>query len=169
MIVEMNEKEFEIEFFEEFAYLECGNHFKSNNQQHVNWVKKRMISHKSNGGKFFVSLNEEQDPIGFIVLMMDKGLEGDNCFGHYTHIFDFMIREKYQRQGYGKDLLTFAENKSIEMGAYCIYVATYAGNDTSMTYYIKNGFVPVSMLPDIYGPNDQGDVYLRKIFKTKNG
>ena len=64
----------------------------------------------------------------------------------------------------GGDALAFpALDEARAAGAYCLYVTTYAGNKDSMTFCIHLGFVPVASHPDVHGPDDEGNVYLRKI------
>jgi len=102
-------------------------------------------------------------PVGFVSVLIGKGPEGVRCFGQYAEILDLLVLEGRRGKGCGKALLKQAERASVEAGAYCIYVRTYAGNRDSMTFYIKHGFVPVAMLPDVNGRDDEGDLCLRKI------
>ena len=167
MIKQMQEDEFVQEFFLDFAHLECGRHFDVENRQHVQWVGKRIAIHYFRGGRFYVHFLPDGTPTGFAAVLIDPGLEGDNCFGHKAELLDVVIREPHRGNGYGRALLDHVENEARASGAYCLYVATYAGNDDSMKFYIDRGFVPVAMLPDVHGPGDDGEVYLRKILKEK--
>ena len=98
-------------------------------------------------------------------MLIDPGLEGKNCFGHMAELLDVVVRSPHRGNGYGRALLDHVESEARAAGAYCLYVATYAGNDDSMTFYINRGFVPVALHPDVHGPGDDGEVHLRKILK----
>ena len=52
-----------------------------------------------------------------------------------------------------------------EKGAYCFYAATYAGVYDIITFYGKNGLIPVATLVDINEPNDLEQLYIRKELK----
>ena len=168
MIREMPENEFAQEFFADFAYLECGRHFDVSNPQHVEWVRKRIAIHYYRGGRFYVHFADDGSPTGFAGVLIDPGLEGKNCFGHKAELLDVIVRDAHRGKGYGRALLDRAEPEARAASAYCLYVTTYAGNDDSMTFYINRGFVPVAMHPDVHGPGDEGEVYLRKILKRKD-
>ncbi|MFH0899729.1 MAG: GNAT family N-acetyltransferase [Pseudomonadota bacterium] len=165
MIREMPEDEFAREFFAEFADLECGDHFHAGNPQHVEWVRKRIAIYYFRGGRFYAHCLPDGTPTGFAAVLIDPGLEGRNCFGHKAELLDVIIRETYRGKGYGSALLGHAEAEARAAGAYCLYVATYAGNADSMTFYINRGFVPVALHPDVHGPGDEGEVHLRKILR----
>ena len=165
MIKEIQEDDFVHHFFAAFADLECGSKYDPRNPQHVQWVRRRIAIHYFRGARFYACYTDKQVPVGFISVLLDKGLEGVRCFGLWTEILDLLVLESCRGQGYGTALLEQAEKASIEAGACCIYVRTYAGNRDSMTFYIKHGFVPVAMLPDVNGRDDDGDVYLRKILE----
>lgn len=159
----MTEDEFVAEFFDEFADLECGRHFHADIPQHVEWVRRRISIHYFSGGRFYVHLLGDGTPTGFAAVLLDPGLDGDNCFGRKADLLDIVIREEHRDRGYGRELLDRVEFEVRTAGAYCLYVSTYAGNDDSMTFYINRGFVPVALHPDVNGPDDDGEVYLRKI------
>jgi hypothetical protein len=44
-------------------------------------------------------------------------------------------------------------------------VATYAGSSQTVSFYVKNGFCPVAVLPDVFGPKAEGMIYLRKLLR----
>ncbi len=163
MIRRMPEEEFAREFFAEFAEVECGRHFDPSMPQHVEWVRKRIAIHCLRGCRFYVHFSEDATPTGFAAVLIDTGLDGDNCFGHMAELLDIIVRDRHRGNGYGRALLDHAESKARAAGAYCLYAETYAGSDDAMAFYISRGFVPVAMHPDVHGPDDEGNVYLRKI------
>lgn len=163
MIRQMPEEEFAQEFFAEFADVECGRHFDPAKPQHVEWVRKRIAIHSLRSGRFYVHFAEDETPTGFAAVLIDPGLDGENCFGHMAELLDVIVRGQHRGKGIGRDLLDHVESEARAAGAYCLYAATYAGNDDSMAFYINRGFAPVAMHPDVHGPDDEGNVYLRKI------
>jgi hypothetical protein len=46
-----------------------------------------------------------------------------------------------------------------------MYVSTYAKDKEAISFYLQNGFVRVATLPDVHGPGDDGNVYMRKIIR----
>ena len=34
-----------------------------------------------------------------------------------------------------------------------------------IAFYGKNGFIPVGILPDVYGPKNEGMLYMRKVIR----
>jgi GNAT superfamily N-acetyltransferase len=163
MIRQMQEHEFAQEFFADFADLECGRHFDPAKPQHVEWVRKRIAIHYLRGGRFYVHFLDDGTPTGFAALLYDPGLGGENCFGYVAELLDVVVREQHRGSGYGRELMEHAESEVRSAGAYCLYVETYAGSNDAITFCVNRGFVPVAMHPDVHGPDDEGNVYLRKI------
>ena len=168
MIREMAEEEFVQEFFADFADVECGRHFDSSKPQHVEWVRRRIAVHYFRGGRFYVHFLDDGTPTGFAAALIDPGLEGENCFGHRAELLDIVVRDPHRGKGCGRSLLEHVESEACAAGAYCVYAATYAGNEDAMTFYINCGFAPVAVHPDMHGPGDEGEVYLRKILKEED-
>jgi len=159
----MTEAAFAEEFFEEFADLECGRHYDPTNAQHVAWVRRRIAIHYFRGGSFYVHFLDHGTPTGFAAVLIDPGLDGDRCSGHKAELLDVLVREEHRGHGYGRALLEHVEREARASGAYCLYVATYAGNEGALAFYVHHGFVPVALFPDVHGPGDDGEAHLRKI------
>lgn len=164
MIKEIQEENF-TPFFELMAEIECGKHFDFSNQNHNEWLKKKISSYYYRGAKFFGFYFDNGEPIGFAALLMEEGPEGVICFGHKCDLLDIGILKKYRRKGFGSELLEYVEQRAKNEGFYCMYMSTYAMDYEAISFYGKNGFVPVATLPDINGPNDEGNIYIRKILK----
>ena len=165
MIKQIDEKEFVGKFFTLMAEVECGDHFDPSNASHTKWVRKRIAIHYFRGTCFYAYYLDDKTPIGFVAVLIDKGLEDVQCFGQYTELLDIAIFPKYQGKGYGTKLLKHAETVSREADAYCMYISTTATNYDIIAFYGKNGFVPVATMPDVHGPNEEGNVWMRKILK----
>jgi ribosomal protein S18 acetylase RimI-like enzyme len=166
MIKEIGEQEFVQTFFALMAEVECGNHFVPENPQHVNWLKERIAVQFFRGTKFFALYGDEGMPIGFAAILVEMKLDKVACSGQYSELLGIAVLSLHRRQGYGSVLLQYAEKYAREAGAYCLYVSTYANDYDVIHFYGKNGFVPVATLPDVHGPNDEGNVYMRKILNA---
>jgi GNAT superfamily N-acetyltransferase len=162
MIREMKEEEFLRHFFVLMAELECGRHFKHDDPKHVEWLRRTINLRFLQGARFYAYFLEEQLPIGFISILLDEGPEGIHCFGHKAEILDFGVLPEHRDKGYGTELLQYAERAVHDRGATVLYVATYAKQHRAISFYGKNGLIPVAALPDVHGPDDEGMVYLRK-------
>ncbi len=167
MIQEIIETDFVERFFFLMAEVECGKHFHKENSAHVDWLKKRISVHYFSGARFYAYSLEEIVPVGFIAVLMDKGLEGVPCFGQYAEILDIGIFSEYRGKGYGTKLIEFSENVARKSGAYCLGVFTSASDRDAIAFYGKNGFLTAATLPDVHGPNDAGKVWMRKIIRQK--
>jgi ribosomal protein S18 acetylase RimI-like enzyme len=165
MITEIQEKDLLKTFYKLIAEVECGNHFDFANPHHDEWLRRRISRHYYLGTKFFAYYRRNQ-PVGFAALLVDEQLEGVRLFGQKTELLDIVIFPEFRSQGYGKKLLDYAERKSQDSGAYCMYVSTYAKNINAISFYVRNGFVPVANLPDVHGPGDEGLLVMRKIVRV---
>jgi ribosomal protein S18 acetylase RimI-like enzyme len=83
-------------------------------------------------------------------------------FREKATIVMFGLFEQYRSQGLGQQLVDEAVKYSQQNGAECLYVDTYANNPGAISYYVKNGFLPVAYHPSENGLNDKGQVYLCK-------
>ena len=111
---------------------------------------------------------DDGTPVGFVALLTEEPLEGVAIFGKKAGLLEIGVAEEFRGGGYGKELLDYAEEQSIIGGAYCLYAATYARDHDTIRFYGRNGFIPVATLPDVNGPGDDGDVYMRKIINTRS-
>jgi len=164
MIKEIQEDEF-APFFELMAEVECGKHFDFNNRNHIKWLKKRISIHFFQGTKFFGYFTEDNSPMGFAALLIDEGPEGVSCFGQKCELLDIGVIPQHRGKGIGSELLKYVEEYAEKLGVYCMYMSTYARDYDVIAFYGKNGFVPVATLPDVHGPNDEGIVFMRKLFE----
>lgn len=150
------------DFLPLIAELECGLHYDGANDQHVQWLKNRLNIMYASGGKAICLYSEEGEPLGFLLLLFDRGLDGVRCFGKKATIETFGLFAEYRSKGMGKLLLQETEAYVRRNGGECLYVDTYAGNSRAIRYYTKQGFVPVAYHPGENGLDDKGQVYLYK-------
>ena len=164
MIRELAEQEFTETFFDLMAEVECGPHFRPNNEAHVKWVRRRIAVHYFRGARFFALQLADGTHAGFSAVFVEEALEGASSspFGHYAELLDIGLLPEYRGTGRGRELLIHSEGYARDAGASCMYANTYAKNHDQIAFYGRSGFVPVACLPDVYGPGDEGRICMRK-------
>ncbi|MBK8431285.1 MAG: GNAT family N-acetyltransferase [Chloroflexi bacterium] len=144
-------------FLELMADIETGDSFDFADPQWVGWLK-RKIARRWGAGAQFYGLFAADEPIGLLGLIIDD----HPYFAGRSELVDLGVMPTHRRAGHGTRLLKYAEQLSREAGVVCMYISTYAGDTQNITFYGQNGFAPVATLPDFYGVNDEGQVYMRK-------
>jgi GNAT superfamily N-acetyltransferase len=135
------------------------------NEEHVNWLKRRIDRLYYSGAEFFGAFNEKDDILGVIALLVDIPSKGINDGYNSCEVIEMGIKKDGRNNGYGSLLLKYAENYAKSQNVYCMYMHTYAGDYDAMSFCGKNGFAPVGIIPDIYGPKNEGMLYMRKIIR----
>lgn len=160
----LEENDFYNTFLDEIIDVQCGNHYDPNNLQHVEWLKNFIKILYLQGGEALCLYSDKDEPLGFIYLLHDKGLENVACIGKKATIAMFEIKEGYRSKGYGKVLCQKAEKHLRERGAECLYTDTPDDPDDrgALTFYVHNGFTPVGFHPCVNGKDDMAQVYLFK-------
>ena len=161
-IIECNEKLFVDDFFDLIVGLWYGDKYDAQNMQHIGHIKRKIHVSFEDFSVALCAYTEENEPIGFFWYKHDTGLEGVGFSGKDAHIISCELLEKFQRQGIGTLLLNEVCSRVKANGGECLYTDTYTGNDDSMIFYIKRGFVPVALLPGLNGINDDGQVFMYK-------
>jgi GNAT superfamily N-acetyltransferase len=149
------------EFFELIGEIECGSHIDFENNIHVNWLNKKIKSNINNGVEYF-SFIENGQKAGVAGILLNRRLNGE-CVS--AEIMEIGILKEHRDKGYGTKLLKEIEKYCKEQKVYVLGAFTYAGDYTTISYYGKNGLTPVAVIPDINGPDNEGQVYMRKILK----
>jgi GNAT superfamily N-acetyltransferase len=165
MIRELTQHDLTSTFFDLFAEVECGTHFHADNPRHVAWLRNRIATHIARGTRFYSLYSPSEDPFGFVGVLIEESLNGAECLGPRAEILDIGVVPEHRRKGHGAELLAHAEALAKSAGAYSLYVATWAGSHEAIAFYGKNGYVPVAALPCIHGPDDVGDLYMRKTLR----
>ena len=117
------------------------------------------------GAEFYGYFSDDKEPIGFITLIENE---------HLSHLNDCEILEvdvmpDSRNHGYGSELLKHAEDIAKERNVYRIHATTYAADSRVIHFYGKNGYAPVAVVPDTNGPNDEGDIIIRKLLVNESG
>jgi ribosomal protein S18 acetylase RimI-like enzyme len=165
MIREISQDEVFKHFYRLAAEVECGNHFDFSNPRHEEWLRRKIAIYFYSGAKFFALFLEEGTPLGYAALLIEDKLEDAAYSGQTSELLEIGVLGEFRGKGYGKILLDHAEGLSKERDAYCMYIKTWAKDYKVIAFYGRCGFVPVATLPDVYGPGDEGDIYMRKIIR----
>lgn len=139
--------------------------FKMGNKKHLEWLEKRIDRLYYSGAKFFGGFDETGSTVGIITILIDEAPEGINDGFNSCEVIEMGVIKGIRNKGYGSQMLKHAEKYAKEKSVYCMYMHTYAGDYDVIAFYGKNGFVPVGMLPDVYGPKNEGMIYMRKVIR----
>lgn len=75
--------------------------------------------------------------VGYVVLTVGFSFE---FRGHDGFIDELYVDVAYRRRGYGRQALTFAEEKAREMGVNAIHLEVDRGNDPALELYRRIGY-----------------------------
>jgi len=159
MIKQIDKNELLNSLFDLVAEVEFGNHFDKNNTGHIDLLKDNLDRDISSGAEIFGYYEEEANkPIGFITTVVKERLY------HITEceVLEIGVIKELRNKGYGSRLLQFIEEHHNKENIYCVLVKTYAADFRVIHFYGKNGYVPVSVIPDTQGPGDEGTIVMRK-------
>ena len=107
MIREISQSEVEEHFIDLMGELECGEHFKADDPEHVEWVRKCINLRFVQGAVFHAYFREDDHaPIGFIAVLQDCG---PDAFRGKLEILDFGFLSNHRGRGYGTELLRYVE------------------------------------------------------------
>ncbi len=163
-IIECNENQFVDDFFPLIVDLWYADKYNPNNNQHVEWVNRKIHAIFNDFSVALCAYTDENKPIGFFWYKHDTGLEGVSFTGKDAHIISCGLYKEFLRQGIGTLLLEEICIRIKRNGGECLYTDTYTANDDAMMFYIKRKFIPVALLPGLNGVDDDGQVFMyRKI------
>jgi ribosomal protein S18 acetylase RimI-like enzyme len=162
-IIQCNENKFKNDFLPIIIDLWCGNKFNLNNDQHKEWLNRKINASFIDFGIALCAYTDEDEPIGFIFYKHDTGIECVDFSGKNAQIIQFGLYEKYRNRGFGTKLLEEACKNIKNNNGECLYTDTYSKNNDSMIYYIKRGFMPIAYHLGENGINDLGQIYFYKI------
>ncbi len=83
-----------------------------------------------NDGLFFIA-TDNQDVIGTVMAGYD---------GHRGWIYSIAVSPDHRKQGLGSELLSFAEEKLLNVGCMKINLQIMEGNETVEKFYLANGY-----------------------------
>lgn len=117
-------------------------------------------------GKEMLTDELNKDITKFWVIIDDEHLIG-YIGGYFVieqgEILNFVIDEKYQRQGYGQclfnEVLTYAKKRSLSS----LTLEVKENNNKGLNFYKKNGFTPINIRKNYYGDGTNAIVMLKVI------
>jgi GNAT superfamily N-acetyltransferase len=145
-------------YFPLLAEIECGSHFQENNPEHRAWLERKIEQRLSCGARFFGSEDESGQPTGVLGVAIERQL---HC-APTAEVVDVGVVRGQRRTGLGSQLLDYAETHARESQAHSLYARTYAGDAGTIAFYGRCGFSPVAVVPGKNGPDDEGEIVLRK-------
>ena len=168
MIHKIDEHSLLRDFYALFAEVECGRLFNFSDKRHDEWLRRRVSRYFFSGTQFFGDYSEDDRPLGFAGVLIDEPLYGTELFNLKAVLTHIGVIQEFRRTKHGSDILVAIEKYALNQGAYCIYTSTWARSTEAITFYLANGYIPIATLPDVYGPNYEGDTYLRKVLGIKS-
>lgn len=162
MIREIPQSEFR-PFFQLMGEIECGTHFDPSKPEHVEWLKE-IISRRYGSGARFYALHENDEPVAVAGIVTEKVLCTKWSRAELT---DIGVFAQHRRKGYGTKLLRFVEDQARDAGCWGLHLLTYAADPDAISFYLRNGYAVVGAVADTCGPDDEGDVWLRKVLAER--
>lgn len=141
-------------------------HLDRQNPEHEQWLRHRIQLFYARGAQYFAY----HDPCmprstGIISVLHEVAPAGIDSLGLKAEVLQVGVSAEGRRQGIGSILLRHVEEVMRRRGVYCLFMMTYAEDYDVISFYGKNGFIPVATLPDVYGPSLEGNVFMRKILR----
>ncbi len=164
-IIKCEMEQFYNDFLSLIVFLDCGDKYRKDNKQHVEWLRKKISNSFNDYGVVLGAYDDSGIPLGFIWYKHDTGMDGVAYSGKCAHIKLFGLFDEYRNRGIGTDLLNTAYRLIKENGGECLYVDTYLDNKEAIAYYVKRDFYPVTLLPGLNGLDDEPQVLLYKVLK----
>lgn len=144
-----------------FAELET---LTMDNKEDEAWIRNKMSRLEASGAEFYGAYDKDQ-LIGFAtILVEDRPYGACNGYGA-CELLQIGVRNEYRNHGYGSGLLSHIEEEVRGRNVYCLYLHTYAEDYDVIAFYGKNRYIPRGVVPDVYGPNLEGMLYLSKALK----
>jgi ribosomal protein S18 acetylase RimI-like enzyme len=129
------------------------------------WIETKLKKLEASGSEF-IGLYEEQKLIGYATILIEDRPSAA-CDGYGAcELMQIGIKEEYRNRGYGSKILEYIEHYLQSKKVYCLYMHTYASDYSVVAFYGRNGYIPRGVVPDVYGPNLDGMLYMSKALKV---
>ena len=144
-----------------FAELES---LSMDNEEDEAWIRNRMARLDAAGAEFYGAFDKDT-LIGFATILVEDRPKGA-CSGYGAcELLQIGIRNEFRNLGYGSGMLSYIEQELRKRKVYSIYLHTYAEDYDVIAFYGKNGYIPRGVIPDVYGPDLEGMLYVSKTLK----
>jgi len=147
-IIECNENQFINDFFPLIVDLWYSDKYDPNNNQHVEWVMRKIHATFNDFSVALCAYTDENEPIGFFWYKHDTCLEGVSFEGKVAHIISCGLYERFRGQGIGTLLLEKVCNKIKSDGGECLYTDTYAANSDAIMFLSSVNLFLLLYCPD---------------------
>ena len=130
------------------------------------WIKNKMRKFEASGCEFF-GLFDDDKLIGFATILIEDR-PAIVCDGYGAcELLQIGIVSEYRKEGYGSMIMQHIEQYLMAKKVYCLYLHTYAPEYSVVAFYGKNGYIPRGVIPDVYGPDFDGMLYMSKTLNNK--
>jgi len=128
------------------------------------WSHKNYLDELARKDSIMLCLRlEEPDIVGFIVGRIVKGATDEPSF--VAEIYNVGVHPKFQRAGFGQDLLDAFVQACLEGDAGQIWLEVRAANLTARTFYERNDFQKITVRKSFYSQPIDDAVIMRKILQ----
>lgn len=145
-------------FMKLLGEIECGDHYSEFNTVHIEWLKQKIEAHLSNGTKYYGCRSDQGEVLGIVGLQIESKIFTNGT----AEIVDIGIVAEHRRSGLGSKLLNYAVELLKPSGIPTVFARTYAADTDTITFYGRNGFYPVAVIPETNGLEDEGTIVMRK-------
>lgn len=130
------------------------------------WITNKLRKLEASGCEFFGFFYNDKI-IGFAtILIEDRPAVACDGYGA-CELLQLGVVPEYRNNGYGSKILKHIERYLMAKNVYCLYMHTYAPDYSVVAFYGKNGYIPRGVVPDVYGPNLDGMLYMSKPLNNK--
>ncbi|MEJ2792713.1 GNAT family N-acetyltransferase [Iodobacter sp. LRB] len=133
--------------------------------EHHDWLQQKTDQLLYCKTRFFGIYTVDKTAAGIASVRIDLRPPGVCNNWHSAEIMQIGVRADLKHKGYGTQLLQYIQGQLDAV--YCLYLHTYPADYDVIAFYGKNGFMPVGLVPDFYGPELEGKLYLRKVLPIK--
>jgi ribosomal protein S18 acetylase RimI-like enzyme len=134
------------------------------NTEHHAWLQQKIAQLLFCQTRFFGIYTADHIEAGIASVRIEQRPPGICNNWHSAEIMQIGVASELKHQGYGTQLLQYIETQLDSV--YCLYLHTYPADYDVIAFYGKNGFMPVGLVPDFYGPALEGKLYLRKVLPS---
>ncbi|WP_148715732.1 GNAT family N-acetyltransferase [Chitinolyticbacter meiyuanensis] len=137
--------------------------FDLQNPSHSAWLQTRVDKLLYCGAFFFAMFSDYNRPCAIASVLIDE--RPIELGGHWqsAEIMQMAVSEELRKQGHGSRLIQHICMEMQKQRVYSISLHTYPADYDVIAFYGKNDFMPCGLVPDHYGPNLEGKLYLRKV------
>ncbi|AOY01144.1 N-acetyltransferase [Jeongeupia sp. USM3] len=133
------------------------------NPSHRGWLRQKIDRLLYCGARYFAIQTGSNPCCGIACVLIDE--RPIELGGHWqsAELMQMAVADGLRKQGYGSRLLQHVCAELKTHRVYSLNLHTYPADFDVIAFYGKNGFMPCGLVPDHYGPELEGKLYLRKV------